>query len=110
VLIFYVGFALTARGDQASLTDAFCRMTALAIAYYSIARIGWRSTRVARIVDGRRYFDRKTKGGLTHSAKWGEWDLHQRYTFIPRLRLARLFDYSGVAATGRLLERASKPL
>ncbi|HLI76818.1 MAG TPA: YetF domain-containing protein [Acidobacteriaceae bacterium] len=54
ILIFFLGgLMLTAIvADEASLTNAFCQIIAVAFAHFSLAAIRSRSDRVARILDG----------------------------------------------------------
>lgn len=54
ILIFFLGgLMLTAIvADEASLTNAFCQIIAVAFAHWSLAYLRTRSDRVAKILDG----------------------------------------------------------
>lgn len=67
VLVFFMGgLALTAMvGDEASLTNAFCEIVAVAMVHYAIAWARSRSSRIARITDGTALF--LLKGGQWRS-------------------------------------------
>jgi uncharacterized membrane protein YcaP (DUF421 family) len=67
ILIFFLGgLMLTAIvADEASLTNAFCQIIAIAFAHFSLAALRSRSDRAAKILDGTPLV--LMQGGLWHS-------------------------------------------
>jgi uncharacterized membrane protein YcaP (DUF421 family) len=54
VLIFYLGgLTLTGMvGDESSLTNAVCQILAVGLCHYGLAWLRFRSTRIAKLLDG----------------------------------------------------------